>query len=69
MKETERWAEQLLAIEEEIGGIYERLSELKQELRDAGRKKDVGALDEALQKLGRQGQLFGEMRLAWSSND
>ncbi len=66
MDQTEQWAERLVEAEERLGEVYAILVELKGELKDAGRKKDAGALDEAAQRLGRYGQMFGELRTAWS---
>lgn len=67
MEQTEQWAERLLEAEDRLGEVYAILSELKRELKDAGRKKDAGALDEAAQRIGRYGQLFGELREAWTA--
>ncbi len=69
MEDFQRWSEQLLSVEEQLGVVYDQLNELKRELKNSGRKKDVGALDEAMQKIGRYGQLFGEMRGSWSGTD
>lgn len=53
--------------EERLGEVYEMLSALKGELKDAGLKKDSGALDEAAQRIGRYGQMFGELRASWTA--
>ena len=67
MDQVEQWTETLLLAEERLGEVYELLNELKRELKAAGRKKDAGALDEAAQRIGRYGQLFGELRLSWTT--
>ncbi len=67
MDQVELWSEKLLLAEERLGEVYEMLHELKRELKEAGRKKDAGALDEAAQRIGRYGQLFGELRLSWTT--
>lgn len=67
MSHAEEWADKLSQAEERLGEVYEILTELKRELKDAGLKKDAGALDEAAQRLGRYGQMFGELRLSWTA--
>lgn len=69
MDQRELWSEKLMTAEERLGEVYEIISELKRELKDAGMKKDAGALDEAAQRIGRYGQLFGELRLSWTTPD
>lgn len=64
-QQAEQWAERLLEAEERLGEVYEMLAALKGELKDAGLKKDAGALDEAAQRIGRYGQMFGELRASW----
>lgn len=67
MDTREQWSEQLLEAEERLGEVYEILAGLKRELKDAGLKKDAGAIDEAAQRIGRYGQMFGELRASWSA--
>jgi hypothetical protein len=67
MDQQEQWAERLVEAEDRLGEVYTILVELKQELKDAGRKKDAGALDEAAQRIGRYGQMFGELRSSWTA--
>ena len=69
MDQQEQWAERLVEAEDRLGEVYEILVELKRELKDVGRKKDAGALDEAAQRIGRYGQLFGELRSSWTVVD
>lgn len=69
MEQTEEWSERLAEAEDRLGEAYAILVELKRELKDAGRKKDAGALDEAAQRIGRYGQMFGELRLSWTAVD
>jgi hypothetical protein len=68
MEETERWSELLLEVEENLGQAYELLGELHAELRDAGLKKEAGAVGEARDRLARYGQTFGELRASWSDD-
>lgn len=67
MSTPEMWAERLMLAEERLGDVYEILGDLKRDLKDAGRKKDAGAIDEAMQRLGRYGQMFGELRDSWTA--
>ena len=69
MEQAEQWSERLLEAEERLGEVYEMISALKRELKDAGLKKDAGALDEAAQRIGRYGQMFGELRASWTASD
>jgi hypothetical protein len=65
MEETEKWAEQLQAVEEKLGEAYELLAELQQDLKSAGRKKEATAMSEPLERLARYARLFGEIRGSW----
>ncbi len=67
MDQPEQWAERLAEAEDRLGEVYAILAELKRDLKDAGRKKDAGALDEAAQRIGRYGQMFGELRSSWTA--
>ena len=67
MSTTEAWAERMLLAEERLGEAYEILNDLKGDLKEAGRKKDAGAIDEAMQRIGRYGQMFGELRDSWTA--
>lgn len=69
MDQPEQWAEQLTIAEERLGEVYAILSELKRDLKNSGRKKDAGAIDEAAQRIGRYGQMFGELRSSWTTPD
>lgn len=59
--------EKLLGVEDQIGAAYESLVELRDELKTAGRKKDYQALNEVIDRLGRYGRMFGEMRESWGA--
>lgn len=67
MDQTDQWAEQLTIAEERLGEVYQILTELKRDLKNSGRKKDAGAIDEAAQRIGRYGQMFGELRSSWTT--
>ncbi len=59
--------EKLLGAEEKISEAYELLVALRDELKAAGRKKDYLALNEVIDRLGRYGRMFGEMRDSWGA--
>jgi hypothetical protein len=59
--------EKLLGVEDQIGAAYESLVELRDDLKAAGRKKDYQALNEVIDRLGRYGRMFGEMRESWGA--
>lgn len=57
--------DQLQEAEEKIAEAYVILESLRQELRDAGRKKDSYAIGEAVERLARYGRLFQDVRQSW----
>lgn len=65
MDTTTQWADQLQEAEEKIAEAYVILESLRQELRDAGRKKDSYAIGEAVERLARYGRLFQDVRQSW----
>ncbi|MEI6778519.1 MAG: hypothetical protein WCK70_16600 [Chloroflexales bacterium] len=65
MDTTTRWADQLQEAEEKIAEAYVILESLRQELKDAGRKKDSYAIGEAVERLARYGRLFQDVRQSW----
>ncbi len=69
MEETEKWAEQLQAIEEKLGEAYELLAELQQELKVAGRKKEATTMNEPMERLARYSRLFAEVRGSWQETE
>jgi hypothetical protein len=66
MDSTNEWADQLAEAEAKIAEAYDILEALRQELKDAGRKKDSQAIGEAVERLARYGRLFQDIRQSWS---
>jgi|GEM_PF-585606 len=66
MDSTNEWADQLEEAEAKIAEAYDILEALRQELKDAGRKKDSQAIGEAVERLARYGRLFQDIRQSWS---
>ena len=69
MEETEKWAEQLQAVEEKLGEAYELLAELQQELKVAGHKKEATTMNEPMERLSRYARLFAEVRGSWQETE
>ncbi|MEI7643428.1 MAG: hypothetical protein WCJ55_03875 [Chloroflexales bacterium] len=65
MDNVDQWAGQLEDAEEKIAEAYTILETLRQELRDAGKKKDSLAIGEAVERLARYGRLFQDIRQSW----
>ncbi len=65
MDTTTQWADQLQEADEKIAEAYVILESLRQELKDAGRKKDAYAIGEAVERLARYGRLFQDIRQSW----
>ncbi|HMA36169.1 MAG TPA: hypothetical protein VKY74_17065 [Chloroflexia bacterium] len=59
--------ERVLLVEEKLGEAYELLTQIRNDLKAAGRKKDFQALNEVLDRLGRYGRMLGEMRESWGA--
>lgn len=69
MEPIEQWTDQLLEAEGKIAEAYEMLAALQAELKDAGRKKDMQAIGEAVERLARYGRLFEDIRQSWAEPD
>ena len=66
MDDTAAWTDQLQEAEDQIAGAYQILAALQSELKDAGRKKDMQAIGEVVERLARYGRLFEDMRQSWA---
>ena len=64
--DTNVWIDQLQAAEEQIAATHEILSALQQDLKEAGRKKDMMAIAEVVERLARYGRMFEDMRQSWT---
>ncbi len=66
MDHFDEWTDQLLEAEQQLAQAYELLSKLQAELKDAGRKKDMQAIGEVVERLARYGRLFEDIRQSWT---
>jgi hypothetical protein len=66
MDNLDEWADRLQEAEDKVADAYAILDALRQELKDAGRKKDSQAIGEAVERLARYGRLFQDIRQSWS---
>lgn len=66
MDHFDEWTDQLLEAEQQLAQAYEVLSKLQAELKNAGRKKDMQAIGEAVERLARYGRLFEDIRQSWT---
>jgi hypothetical protein len=69
MDPFEEWTDRLTEAEEKVGEVYEILTALQRELRDAGRKQDYQAIGEAAERMARYGRLFQDMKASWADPD
>jgi hypothetical protein len=68
MDDVAAWTETLQEAESHIEAAYTVLGELRSALKDAGRKKDMLAIAEVVDRLARYGRLFEDMRLSWTES-
>ncbi len=66
MDQIDEWTEQMMTAEGKIAEAYEILAELQQSLKQQGRKKDMQAVGEVVERLARYGRLFEDMRQSWA---
>jgi hypothetical protein len=66
MDDVSEWTDQLLEAEQKLAEAYDVLARLQAELKAAGRKKDVQALSEVVERLARYGRLFEDIRQSWT---
>lgn len=66
MDDTTAWTDQLQEAEEQIAAAYNILAALQSDLKEAGRKKDMQAIGEVVERLARYGRLFEDMRQSWA---
>ena len=70
MDPINEWTDQVLEAEQKLAEAYEILASLQSELKMAGRKKDMQAIAEVVERLARYGRLFEDIRQSWAeSND
>jgi hypothetical protein len=66
MDNLSEWTEQLLEAEQQLSEAYRILAALQADLKAAGRKKDLAAIGEVVERLARYGRLFEDIRQSWS---
>lgn len=66
MDNLAEWTDQLLEAEQKLAEAYEVLAGLQAELKAAGRKKDMQAIGEVVERLARYGRLFEDIRQSWT---
>jgi hypothetical protein len=68
MDDVAAWTEKLQEAEAHLEAGHTVLSELHSELKEAGRKKDMLAIAEVVDRLARYGRLFEDIRLSWTES-
>ena len=66
MDNLSEWTDQLLEAEQHVAEAYTLLAALQADLKDAGRKKDMQAIGEVVERLARYGRLFEDIRQSWA---
>jgi hypothetical protein len=66
MDNIAEWIDQLQEAEIKLAEAHETLAALQADLKQAGRKKDMQAIAEVVERLGRYGRLFEDMRQSWT---
>lgn len=66
MNNLEEWTDQVLEAEQKLAEAYDILTKLQIDLKDAGRKKDMQAIAEVVERLARYGRLFEDLRQSWT---
>ena len=66
MDNVPEWTDQLLEAEQQLAEAYRILATLQADLKAAGRKKDVQAIGEVVERLARYGRLFEDIRQSWT---
>ena len=65
MDQVTEWIDQLQEAEQKLAEAHTILAELQSELKDAGRKKDMQAIGEVVERLARYGRLFEDIQQSW----
>jgi hypothetical protein len=66
MDNVSEWTDQLLESEQRLAEAYDILAKLQADLKAAGRKKDMLAIGEVVERLARYGRLFEDIRQSWT---
>jgi hypothetical protein len=65
MDNVSEWTDQLVEAEQQLAQAYSILAKLQADLKAAGRKKDMQAIGEVVERLARYGRLFEDIRQSW----
>jgi hypothetical protein len=60
------WIDQLQEAEQKLAEAHGILANLQAELKTAGRKKDMQAIGEVVERLARYGRLFEDIQQSWT---
>ena len=63
------WTDQVLEAEQKLAEAYDILAKLQADLKTSGRKKDMQAIGEVVERLARYGRLFEDIRQSWAEAD
>ena len=66
MDQVTEWIDQLQEAEQKLAEAHSILGALQAELKDAGRKKDMQAIGEVVERLARYGRLFEDIQQSWT---
>jgi hypothetical protein len=66
MDNMEEWVEQIQEAEQKLAEAHGILAHLQAELKEAGRKKDMLAIGEVVERLARYGRLFEDIQQSWT---
>ncbi len=66
MDNLAEWTDQLLEAEQQLAEAHGILAALQANLKAAGRKKDMQAIGEVVERLARYGRLFEDIRQSWA---
>jgi hypothetical protein len=66
MDPISEWVDQLQEAEQKLAEAHGILANLQAELKNAGRKKDMQAIGEAVERLARYGRLFEDIQQSWT---
>jgi hypothetical protein len=66
MDQITEWIDQLQEAEQKLAEAHSILTNLQAELNAAGRKKDMQAIGEVVERLARYGRLFEDIQQSWT---
>ena len=66
MDNLEDWTDQLQQAEQKLAEAHSILAKLQADLKAAGRKKDMQAIAEVVERLARYGRLFEDIQQSWT---